>query len=83
MHMHFVYLLYSDNFDSFYIGYTTALERRLLEHNTGLTKSTKAKKPWRLVYHETFDSQVDALRREKFLKAQKNKSFYRRISGLI
>ena len=83
MQIHFVYILYSDNFDSFYIGYTTDMERRLLEHNSGLTKPTKAKRPWRMLYHEKFELQVDALRREKFLKAQKNKSFYYRLTGLI
>ena len=36
-----------------------------------------------MVYKEEFENQIDALRREKFLKAQRNKSFYKKISGLI
>jgi putative endonuclease len=82
MNMHFVYLLYAEKFDSFYIGYSTDLERRLKEHNAGLTKSTKAKQPWKLVYFESYDSQHDALKRERFLKAQRNKAFYKRLANL-
>jgi putative endonuclease len=67
--MHFVYLLYSKDFDSFYIGYTKNLEVRLDQHNSGLTKSTKAKKPWVLVYSELFATQLEALKRERFLKS--------------
>ncbi len=81
--MHFVYILYSQTFDSFYIGYTKQPDVRLEQHNLGLTKSTKAKRPWEMVYTEKFETQIDALRREKFLKAQKNKTFYKKLSGLF
>ncbi|MBU3663029.1 MAG: GIY-YIG nuclease family protein [Bacteroidetes bacterium] len=80
--MHFVYLLYSKDFDSFYIGYTKNLEVRLDQHNSGLTKSTKAKKPWVLVYTESFATQLEALKRERFLKSQRNKSFYKRLANI-
>jgi putative endonuclease len=81
--MFFVYILYSQSHDSFYIGYSADIDRRLHEHNAGLTKSTKSKIPWRIVYYEKYDLQVDAIRRERFLKAQKNKTFYKKISGLM
>jgi len=80
--MHFVYLLYSKDFDSFYIGYTKNLEVRLDQHNSGLTKSTKAKKPWLLVYSELFATQLEALKRERFLKSQRNKPFYKRLANI-
>ena len=82
MPMYYVYILYSINFDSFYIGFTADLERRLQHHNDGLTKSTKAKRPWRIVYTEKFEVQLDALRRERFLKNQRNKSFYKKLCNL-
>jgi hypothetical protein len=33
-----------------YIGHTFDLERRLLEHNSGLCKSTKIDRDWRVIY---------------------------------
>ena len=83
MNMHFVYILYSQAFDSFYIGYTKQPDVRLEQHNLGLTKSTKAKRPWVMVYKEEFENQIDALKREKFLKAQRNKTFYKKLTGLL
>ena len=81
--MHFVYILYSQEFDSFYIGYTKQPDVRVEQHNLGLTKSTKAKRPWVMVYNENFENQTDAWRREKFLKAQRNKTFYKKLTGLL
>ncbi|MBA3705037.1 MAG: GIY-YIG nuclease family protein [Bacteroidetes bacterium] len=78
-----VYLLYSVSHDSFYIGFTADMEKRLIQHNEGLTKSTKSKRPWKVVYTEDFISELEAIRRERFFKAQKNKSFYKKLSGLL
>jgi len=80
--MYTVYILYSDTFDSFYIGYTANVQTRLKQHNDGLTQSTKAKIPWRLVYTEIFQTKSEAIKRERFLKNQKNKSFYKRLANL-
>jgi putative endonuclease len=81
--MYTVYIIYSESFDSFYIGFTSNIEVRLLQHNSGQTKSTKAKVPWRIVYTETFETSGEATRRERFLKKQKNKTFYKKLSNLI
>ena len=83
MDMHFVYILYSQAFDSFYIGYTKQPDVRLEQHNLGLTQSSKAKRPWVMVYKEPYETQIDALKREKFLKNQRNKTFYKKLTGLI
>ncbi|MFP4042588.1 MAG: GIY-YIG nuclease family protein [Bacteroidales bacterium] len=32
--MFFVYILYSENFDKYYVGHTNNIERRLQEHNS-------------------------------------------------
>ena len=39
--MYFVYVLKSENNWRFYVGMTENIERRLTEHNSGKTKSTK------------------------------------------
>ena len=41
---------------------------RLLQHNSGLTKSIKNKIPFKLVYFEAFETRNDAIKREKYFK---------------
>lgn len=77
--MYFVYILQSKVDASFYIGYTENLERRVQQHNNGESAYTSRKMPWDVVYFEEFPEKSDAIKREKFLKAQKNKSFYQSL----
>ena len=77
--MFIVYILKSKVSNGYYIGYTTDIEKRLQYHNNGLNKSTRNKKPWILVYKEQYVSKSEALKREIFLKRQKNRSFYERL----
>lgn len=63
-----VYVLYSENFKRYYVGMTSNLENTLKEHNLGHTKSTKAFKPWIVVYKKVFDNSEGARKWEKYLK---------------
>lgn len=54
-----------------YIGITTEPSRRLNEHNSGSTKSTRPFRPWKLIYSEAFDTRSDACKREWRLKHSK------------
>lgn len=74
-----VYILQSHLDGSYYIGYTTDLEKRLSNHNSGKSNYTSKKIPWKVVYSENFATKSEALRREKFLKKQKNSEFYLRL----
>ena len=42
---------------------TSDLNRRLNEHNSGKVKSTKNRRPMKLIYTEEFDSKEDAMKR--------------------
>lgn len=64
----YVYVLNSISSNSFYVGFTRDLQRRLAEHNNGLNFSTKAYRPWSLVYYEAHTNEEDTKRREKYLK---------------
>ncbi len=77
--MYTVYIIQSRKDNSYYIGYTEDIERRLSEHNCGLSRYTSKKLPWDLVYTEMYLTKTEALKRELFLKRQKNKVFYQRI----
>jgi putative endonuclease len=77
--MFFVYILQSEFDSSFYIGYTKDVFERLKGHNNGKTPYTKKKIPWKLVYYEVFKIKSDAIKRENFLKRQKNRDFYQKL----
>ena len=60
----FVYILYSEKYDRFYIGRSQDLEKRLERHNRGYVKSTKSYRPWTQLYYETFPARSEAVKRE-------------------
>ena len=70
--MFYVYVLKSKKDNSIYIGCTNDLKRRFEEHNSGLSKATKNKTPFALVYYESYLSFSDARKREARLKKFKN-----------
>ena len=64
--MHYVYILKSPK--QLYIGYTNNLMRRFMEHQKGFSKATRNRGSWEIVYYEACVSNIDALKREKYLK---------------
>jgi len=66
--MFYVYVLQSIKEGIIYIGCTSDLKRRLVEHNQGLNFSTKRYVPWKLIYYEACLDKEDATRREGYLK---------------
>ena len=72
---YFVYILESEIDGRLYKGQTSDIEKRLTEHNSGKTKSTKGYKPWKLVYFETFETRDEALLREKYFKTGSGREF--------
>jgi len=66
--MYYVYILKSIIRDIIYIGFTIDLKNRFKEHNNGKSSFTRKYMPWRLVYYEAYNSQKDAIEREKQLK---------------
>jgi len=73
---YFVYILYSDKCDKYYVGQTDFLEKRIYEHNNskgGKFSSTCA--PWRLVYHEKYSSRNEAVTREREIKGRKSRRY--------
>lgn len=77
--MFYVYVLQSLKNNRFYTGSTDNLERRLHEHNSGLSKYTKSTRPFKLMYFEMFDNRSDAIKREKYFKTGKGREELREI----
>jgi Predicted endonuclease containing a URI domain len=65
---HYVYILQSQVDGTFYKGYSTDYLLCLEEHNSGFSRYTSKKIPWKLVYVEICDSKRAALIRERSLK---------------
>jgi len=68
--MFFVYILYSQNLQRYYVGSTESVDRRLQEHNAGKSKSTRAGVPWELVHTESFLTRSEAMQQEQKIKAR-------------
>jgi len=62
-----------------YIGHTSDLERRLLEHNSGLCKTTKVDKDWQVIYSEEFTTRGEAVKRERWLKTGRGREFIKEM----
>lgn len=66
--MFYIYVLRSKKDFNLYIGSTNNLKRRFKEHNSGIIYSTRIRKPFELVYYESYKAEEDARKREKNLK---------------
>ena len=63
---------------------TENLERRLNEHNSGKMKSTKAFRPWKIVYFEEFETKQEARKRELYFKSAAGRKFLKiRIGPVV
>ncbi|SHG45440.1 putative endonuclease [Flavobacterium segetis] len=69
MEKYYVYLLVSLMDNSWYIGYTSNLDERIIQHNSGRTITTSKKMPWEILYYEVSFTKQDAIAREKYLKS--------------
>ncbi len=69
------YILIFNSRNKFYIGSTNDIQRRLTEHNSGQTKSTKFGIPWQLVYSNEFSTKSEATQLEIKSKKRGAKRF--------
>jgi len=68
--MFYVYLLELNRpKDKYYIGYSSDLKRRIVEHQSGMVESTRYYKPIKLIYYESFEKEQLARKREESLKS--------------
>ena len=77
---YFVYILYSESIDKYYIGKTENLENRLNYHNSSSNKIwTKRGKKWKLIKSIEFKNSTLASKAERFIKKQKSRKFIQKI----
>lgn len=71
--MFYVYVLHSEKDGLLYTGFTDDLRNRIKKHENGFVRSTKHRRPLKLIYYEAYLLESDAKRREKYLKSGNGK----------
>jgi len=67
--MYFVYILKSERDGKFYTCLSQDVDARLKVHNKGGNRSTKHRRPFKLIYTEEYGTLEEARKREKYLKS--------------
>ena len=79
--MYFFYILYSPSLDKFYIGTTADLSGRVRRHNSRHKGFTGQGNDWLWIYAEIYPNRSAALKRERYVKAQKSRIFLEKLTG--
>ena len=69
------YVLKSINHEFYYKGHCHDLNKRLEQHNSGMTQSIRPFIPFKLVYFEEFETEKEAIIREKYFKSAAGRRF--------
>lgn len=73
--MCYLYILRNSETNRYYIGSTSNLTRRLREHRSGKTRTTRVLGTYELAYTERYGTIEEARTREKKLKSYKSKRY--------
>ncbi|MBT8223205.1 MAG: GIY-YIG nuclease family protein [Eudoraea sp.] len=73
-----VYVLRSEQDGRFYVGMSSDVEKRIIAHNSGRTKSTKGYRPWKIIHLEDHPERTSARKREKYLKSGYGKQWLKK-----
>ena len=79
--MFYLYIIYSESSDLFYVGYSDNVYRRLDEHNSiPFNTFTSKHRPWILkTVFECCTIKADVIRLEKFIKKQKSRKLLEQL----
>ena len=78
--MYYIYVLYSNTIDKYYIGSTSNVENRLSFHNSENNRIwSKRGQPWVKVFEQEFEDKTQAIKAEKFIKKQKSRKFIQKL----
>ncbi|MBE7639757.1 GIY-YIG nuclease family protein [Salegentibacter sp. BLCTC] len=69
----YVYILFSESLNGYYIGSTQSIDSRLKKHLQSNKGFTSKAKDWLLVYSETFETRTGAVRIERQIKKWKSR----------
>ncbi len=75
--MHYVYILYSEKINKYYIGETHNIQLRIQRHDSEYydNKWTAKGKPWKLFHQIDCQSKSQALKIERHIKRMKSRKY--------
>ncbi len=76
---YYLYILYSEKLDRYYVGISHDPERRLQYHNSFPRGWTVRGRPWKLVFKKEFATKANAEYWEQFIKQQKKRTLIEKI----
>ncbi len=68
MEEYYVYILFSEKLNKYYVGQTSNFESRLIHHNQGRNKFTSKGIPWKFIYKIPVDNRSEAITLENKIK---------------
>ena len=74
-----VYILLSEKFNKHYVGFSSNILLRLKSHNEFGKDWTARYRPWKLIYTKEFDSKIEAMDYEKWLKTGVGRDFIKKL----
>jgi len=72
---YFVYIIYSESLDRYYVGHSQDLDDRMNRHKGRRSKYTKNADDWEVKYIESFTTRSEAMEREKEIKRKKSRKY--------
>ncbi len=77
--MFYVYIIYSELLNKYYVGSCQNIDERLRDHLNSRSKYTKSAKDWKLKYSESFFSRSEAYQREMQIKKMKSRTYIEKL----
>jgi putative endonuclease len=77
--MYYAYVLKSISHDYYYKGHCKNLEKRLTEHNSGMTVSIRPYLPFKIAYFEILETEAESIRRERYFKTAAGRRFLKKM----
>jgi putative endonuclease len=77
--MYYAYVLKSINHDFVYKGHCQDLDKRLAQHNSGMTESIRPYLPFKIIYKEEFSTEQEAIGREKYFKSSAGRRYLKKL----
>ncbi|WP_205589285.1 GIY-YIG nuclease family protein [Mesonia aquimarina] len=83
--MFYVYILYSNSLDKFYVGETENLEERLSQHSSGFFKNSFTAKAndWILFLKIKANSRIQSRQIERHIKQMKSSVYIRNLKNIL
>ena len=73
--MYSVYIIYSSKLDRYYVGHSSDIQTRLIQHNSGLSDFTSKATDWIIKYHQVYNLRSEAQLAERAIKKKKSRRY--------